>query len=314
MAIARVTGMPDYTASGTSKFIPELWSGQLQVKWYLTTVYASISNKDYDGEVKNQGDKVYIRTVPTLTIRDYEKGGKLQYERPESTALELTIDYAKYFAFVCDDIDKHQSDLRLMNTWSDDAAEQMKITIDALLLQKTTYGSAGTFPGSAYNAGATAGYKSSSFNLGASGAPAQITKANVLEYIADCGTVLDEQNVPESGRWMVIPAWFSNLLVKSDLKDASMTGTESTIPNGRLGRLYSFTLYKSNNLYSATDGSFTAYYVPFGTNHAITFVSQITKMEALRAESTFGDLIRGLNVFGFDVIKPEALGLLYCRK
>jgi hypothetical protein len=75
-----------------------------------------------------------------------------------------------------------------------------------------------------------------------------------------------------------------------------------------------FTLYLSNNLYSATDGSFTAYYCLFGTNAAITFASQMTKMETLRAESTFGDLVRGLNVYGFKIIKPEALGLLYCRK
>ncbi len=218
------------------------------------------------------------------------------------------------FAFVCDDIDKHQSDLSLMNIWSQDAAEQMKITIDALVLQKVTYGSAGTFPGSSSNAGATAGAVSSAFNLGASTASVQITKSNVLEYIIDCGTVLDEQNVPESGRWMVIPSWMANLIKKSDLKDASLTGDGSSVlRNGRIGMIDRFTLYLSNNLYSVSD-TYTCYYVPFGTNHAISFASQITKMESLRAESTFGDLVRGLNVFGFKVVKPEALGLLYCRK
>jgi hypothetical protein len=99
------------------------------------------------------------------------------------------------------------------------------------------------------------------------------------------------------------------------LKDASMTGEGSAVlRNGRIGVLDRFTLYLSNNLYSATDGSYTAYYCLFGTNSAITFASQMTKMESLRAESTFGDLVRGLNVYGFKIIKPEALGLLYCRK
>lgn len=215
------------------------------------------------------------------------------------------------FGFTCDDVDAYQSDLKLMNTFSADAAEQMKIAIDSDVLDTVSASS----DLNSSNKGATAGTISSSYNLGASGAPIQITKTNVLEYIVDCGSVLDEQNVPETGRWMVIPSWFANQIKKSDLKDASMTGEGSSVlRNGRLGILDRFTLYQSNNLYSATDGSFTAYYVLFGTNDAISFASQMTKMETLRAESTFGDLVRGLNVYGFKIVRPECLGLLYCRK
>ena len=250
-----------------------------------------------------------------MTISDYQKGQKLSYERPESPSLELLIDKGKYFAFVCDDVDKYQADIRLLENWSQDAAEQMKITIDYQLLTQVTYGTAGTFPGSSSNAGATAGVISGGYNMGASGSPVQITKSNVLDYIIDAMTILDEQNVPESGRWMVIPSWMANQIKKSDLKDASMTGDgTSVLRNGRIGMIDRATLYLSNNLYSAADGAFTGYYIPFGTNHAISFASQMTKMETLRAESTFGDLVRGLNVYGFKVIKPEALGLLYARK
>jgi hypothetical protein len=218
------------------------------------------------------------------------------------------------FGFTCDDIDAYQSDIKLMNTFSADAAEQMKIAIDSDVLDTicADYATVGTIP--AANQGATAGVISSSYNLGAAAtdAPVQITKANVLEYIVDCGTVLDEQNVPESGRWLLIPSWFANLIKKSDLKDASMTGEGSAvIRNGRLGILDRFTLYQSNNLY--TDNTHN-YFCLFGTNSAITFASQMTKMETLRAESTFGDLVRGLNVYGFKVVVPQALGLLYCEK
>ncbi len=289
----------------------EIWAGKILEKFYLSTVWASISNTNYEGLIKDQGDTVIIRKTPTLTITDYQKGQKLNYERPESTAVELLIDKGKYFAFTCDDIDAYQSDLKLMNIFSDDAAEQMKIAIDADVLDTI---SAGTLHSSNY--GATAGHISSSYNLGASGAPVQITKANVLEYIVDCGSILDEENVPEQGRWMVIPSWFANLLSKSDLKDASMMGeNQSILRNGRMGILDRFTIYRSNNLYSVTDSTgYTAYYVLFGTNAAITFASQMTKMETLRAESTFGDLVRGLNVYGFKLVQAEALGLLYCRK
>lgn len=311
MAITRVAGSPDYTNAGASRFIPEIWSGKLVEKFYTATVFAAISNTEYQGEIKDQGDTIIIRATPDITINDYEKGQKLNYERPESTAIEMTIDKAKYFAFTCDDIDAYQSDIKLMNKFSEDAAEQMKIAIDSTILD----GVSASSDLNSYNKGATAGKISSSYNLGASGAPVQITKSNVLEYIVDCGTVLDEQNIPETGRWMVVPAWFANLLSKSDLKDASMLGeSQSVLRNGRLGIIDRFTIYRSNNLYSATDGSYTAYYVLFGTNAAISFASQMTKMESLRAESTFGDLVRGLNVFGYKIVNDEALGLLYCRK
>ncbi len=268
----------------------------------------------YQGEIKNQGDTVYIRQIGDVTINDYTKGQKLTYERLESTDVELLIDKAKYFAFTCDDIDAYQSDIKLMNEWSSDAAEQMKITIDgAVLTAMTTDSNLHTS-----NKGASAGLISTSFNLGASGAPAQITKANVIEYILDAGTVLDEQNVPEEGRWMVIPSWMANLIKKSDLKDASLVGeTPSLLRNGRIGMIDRFTLYLSNNLYSAADAtltSVTCYYVPFGVKQAFTFASQITKMESLRAETTFGDLVRGLQVYGYKLVNNKAIGLLYARK
>ncbi len=96
MAIARVAGHPDYTNAGDSRFIPVIWSSKLQEKFYLSTVFGSITNTTYEGEIKNQGDTVVIRATPDIAINDYEKGQKLNYERPESTAIEMTIDYAKY--------------------------------------------------------------------------------------------------------------------------------------------------------------------------------------------------------------------------
>jgi len=308
MGVARAAGYPDYTNSGTSRFIPEIWSGRMIVKFYKATCLAEISNTDYEGEIKEMGDTVIIRSTPTITINDYSKGQKLDYENPESTPLELLIDKAKYWAFECDDIDLYQSDIKLLDNWSGDAAQQMKITIETKVWEDI-YDDMDSS-----NTGATAGKESSSFDIGTSGSPVQITKANVLDYIVDCGTILDEQNVPETERWFVIPAWMAGLIKKSDLKDASLTGDpQSPIRNGRLGVIDRFTLYSSNTLYSVSD-TVTCYYSMFGHISALTFASQITKTEQLRAETTFADLVRGLQVYGYKVIKPEALGTLYCRK
>ena len=54
---------------------PEIWSGKLIEKFYASTVLAAISNTDYEGEIKNKGDKVIIRTKPTITIKDYKADG-----------------------------------------------------------------------------------------------------------------------------------------------------------------------------------------------------------------------------------------------
>jgi len=99
-----------YTASSTAdayagNFIPEVWSGKLQVKFYKSTVLGEITNNDWEGEIKGQGDKVHIRTIPTITIRSYTKGQNLTSEVPQSTPLELLIDKGKYFAVVLDDVD-----------------------------------------------------------------------------------------------------------------------------------------------------------------------------------------------------------------
>lgn len=305
MAVAAASGTPQY--SGT--FIPEIWSGKLLVKFYAATVCAAISNTDYEGEVKDVGDKVIIRQVPDITIRDYSKGQSLVIQRPEAANVELLIDKAKYFNFICDDIDKHQSDLRLMDEWSDDAGEQMKITIDTGVLADI-YSDA-----HASNKGTTAGAISSGWNLGTTGTPLAVTKTDVLDLIVNTGTVLDEQNIPEQGRWYVIPAWLANLIKLSDLKDASLTGDgKSTLRNGRIGMIDRFTLYSSNLLTSASDGGNTAFHSIAGQRHALSFAAQMTKMESLRSESTFGNLVRGLNVYGYKVLKTEALCDVYIYK
>lgn len=284
------------------KFIPEVWSGKLLVKFYLATCLTEITNNDWEGEIKDVGDKVKIRSIPTVTIRNYQKGQVLQTERPGTTVTELNIDQGRYWAVVVDDIDAVQSDIKLMDQFGQDAAEQMKIEVEAAVFG-TVFSKA-----HAKNQGANAGAKSGGINLGAAGAPLQITKANVLDWIVDMGLVLDEQNVPETGRWLVIPAWVAGMIKKSDLKQAYMTGDDvSVLRNGKLGMIDRFTLYSSNNLPQAVDGAALAYEVMAGTRDAISFASQITKTETLRTETTFGDLLRGLNVFGFEVTKPEAL-------
>ena len=278
------------------------------VKFYKSTVFGAISNTNYEGEISKYGDKVIIRQTPDMTISDYRKNMKLNYEQPVISTVELMIDRGKYFAFAVDNVDKRQADINFIEDWSDDAAEQMKIAIDSDVLNNI-YSDV-----HASNKGITAGAESSGYNIGASGSAVPVTKANVLDYIVDCGSILSEQNVPETGRWMVIPTWMANYIKKSDLKDASMTGdTVSPLRNGRLGVIDQFEIFITNNYTSVSDTQ-TCYHVLFGTKHATTFAAQMTDMETLPNPDTFGQLIRGLNVYGYEVIKPQAMGDLDCYK
>jgi hypothetical protein len=314
MGIAIANG-PNYSnrtvsskAAG-SRFIPELWSSKLNVKFYDATVLSAISNTDYEGEISNFGDKVHIRTTPDIAIYDYEKGKDLTYDTPESTSIELVIDKGKHFNFTLDDVDAKQSDLKLMDDWSNDASEQMKIAVDRDVLGDI-YGSV-----AAENTGATAGKISGNINLGAAGAPLSVTKDNILDYIVDCGTVLDEQNVPEDGRFLVMPAWACAMVKKSDLKDASIAGDGTSIMrNGRLGMIDRFTIYNSNLLAYTDEAGSNAFHMLAGHKSALTFASQMTKMETLRHPNRFGDLMRGLNVYGYEVVKGESLCHLYGKR
>ncbi|UCD39908.1 MAG: hypothetical protein JSV87_05775 [Candidatus Bathyarchaeota archaeon] len=304
-------GYPQYSYAdnpGGSAFIPEIWSGKLQVKFYKSTVLGEITNNDWEGEIKGMGDTVHIRSIPTITINNYSKGQTLTTETPTSTPIDLSIDKGKYFAVVVDDVDVVQADVKLMDIFSNDASEQMKIAVDNDVLNNVAADAA------AANKGPTAGAISGDIDLGDTGAPIHITVNNVLEKILDVGLVLDEQNVPEDGRWMVIPSWMAPLLKNSDLKQAYLTGDDtSPLRNGKIGMIDRFTLFVSNNINVVAD-TVDAWHVIAGTRDAISFASQITNVETLRSTTTFGDIVRVLNVYGYSVVKPEALVDLFVSK
>jgi hypothetical protein len=321
-----ISGSP-YSGSNPSPayagiFIPAVWSGKFIEKFYDATVLAAISNTDYEGEIRNQGDTVNIRTKPTITINNYQANQALAVQRPSSNLVTLVIDQGKYFNTVLDDVMEVQADVDLMATWADDASEQMKISIDTDVLAFTVFNGGAV----AANKGNTAGRLSAGVRLGITTSPTFVAAANqgtgagdtnandksVLDYLVDLGLVLDEQNVPETGRWVVVPAWFGALIKKSELRDASISGDGTSIlRNGRLGMIDRFTVYISNLLPTGVAGGLAAgeWAVYAGHKNGFTFASQMTKMETLRSESTFGTLMRGLQVHGFKVVDGTMLAV-----
>jgi len=291
--------------SMSSTYIPELWAAKTNAKFYKATVFSDIANTDYEGEIKKHGDKVHIRVIPDITINTYIVGQDLNYERPTPSDVELDIDQGKSYSFVSNLVELKQADLAYVEKWTDDAGQQMAISIDSTILAGI-YGSADT-----YNQGATAGKISGGFDMGTAASPEDVDKTNLLDYLVDMGSCLDEFNVPTTGRWVILPAIFCGMIKKGDLKDASLAGdATSIVRNGRIGEIDRFAVYNSNNL-NVSSGVFD---VVFGHPQGLTFASQLVENEVIPNPKDFGKLHRGLQVFGYLVNNDDALGHFVAQK
>jgi len=272
-------------ATSEVNFVPEVFSKLLQAKFYKQSVLPAISNTDYEGEISGQGDKVVIRTVPAVTINDY--AGTVSNQELTTAKVEMLIDKAKYYSFKVDDVLAAQADVNMLEAASSDAAEGMRVAVETDVM--------------------------SSVVTGASTISSQttITASNVLGEILELSTALDELNIPEEGRFIVLPPSMISLLKQSELRQAYLTGdAESPLRNGRVGMVDRFTVYQSNMLYTPAAGDDATYtHVLAGHPKAISFASQFTNTETIRLESTFGDAVRGLKVYGSKVVVPDCLAV-----
>jgi hypothetical protein len=301
MGVPRNTGIPDPGPNGLINYDPEVYSGKLVEKFYKTTVFGEICSTDYEGEIAGFGAQVKIRTVPDITVVDYVVGNGLNPLYPSSNSVTLAIDQAKAFAIALQLVDMRQSDIDMADVFANDGSIQLRIAVDAEVLE--------TIPAdvSSDNQGATAGVDSN-LNLGTANAPFGFSKTTAVEFVVDLGTVLDEQNVPDEGRWLVLPPWAIAAIKKSDLKIASLAGDGTSIlRNGKVGDIDRFTIYQSRNLLRLTSPG-PAFYAMFGHSAGLTFAAQIIECQMIDNPNDFGYIIRGLMVFGFEVIESKYVG------
>lgn len=305
MAVTASAGYPQLSGSTVPDII---YSTRTLEKFYLSTIFSEICNTDYEGDITKMGDKVRVRTIPSATVSDYQKGDNINYEALEHGTVDLEINKAKYYAIAIDDIDRFQTDLNAMEDFTSDAARQLDIAVDYSVLNNVSTDI------DSNNKGTTAGVDSNDINLGTTSAAVPLDKYNIVDYIVDLATVLDEQNVPEEDRYLVMPPWACNLLTgKSDLKAANLTGdSKSTLRTKVAGEIFGFTVLRSRQLpYVAAD---TAWKMFAGHKKAISFAAQITEHETLRAQSTFANYARELMVYGFKVMEGEWVAELYASK
>ena len=270
-------------ATSEVNFIPEVFSKLLQAKFYSKSILPEISNTDYEGEISGQGDKIVVRTVPAVTINDY--AGTITTQELTTAKVEMLIDKAKYYSFKVDDVLAAQADINMLEAASTDASEGMRIAVETDVLSSAVTGATTI------------------------GAQTTITSSNILEEILILSKTLDELNIPEEGRFIVLSPEFISMLKQSELRQAYLTGdATSPLRNGLVGMVDRFKVFQSNMVYTPASGTDAGYtHVLAGHPKALSFASQFTNTETVRMESTFGDQVRGLKVYGSKVITPNAL-------
>ncbi|HHX62460.1 MAG TPA: P22 coat protein - protein 5 domain protein [Epulopiscium sp.] len=270
-------------------FIPTIWSARLNEGFKRDLVYGNCVNTDYEGEISGQGSTVKINSIGAVTIGDYDKSAGIgKPEELTSDQRNLVIDQAKYFNFQVDDIDKAQANVDLLESGIKEAAFGLANTADRYIAGFYTEVKVGN-------------------TIGDDTTPIVPTKDTAYDYLVDLGVVLDENDVPEDNRFVVIPAWFYGLLVK----DPRFTKETDVIRTGFVGAIDNMAVYKSNNVPNTTG---TKYKVIAGHKSAISFAGQVDSVEAYRPESQFSDAIKGLQVYGAKCIKPEGIAVLTANK
>lgn len=270
------------------RFRPEIWSAVLLEALERVLVFAGpdVVNRDYEGEISQMGDTVHISSIGDPTINTYTAGSTLTYEDLNDAGQTLLIDRAKSFAFKVDDIDKRQARGNVMTVAMRRAAYKLALEVDNYVASLYT---------ATNSANAISTTTINTADLAYSG-------------LINLRTKLAQADVPNEGRYVIVPPWYYGLLLNNDkFVRADASGTTEGLRNGIVGRAAGFDVYESNNCINVTGDD---YIVQAGVSGAITMADQISQTEALRLQTTFADAVRGLHLYGAKVVRPEELATL----
>lgn len=286
---------------------PVIFAKKAQIAFRKRAVVQLITNTDYVGEIAAYGDTVRIIKEPDITVQAYTRGAAVIPQDLDDEELTLVIDKANWFSFKIDDIEKRQSHIG----WEDLAANRggykLADTMDTEILsymsgQVTTANSIGT---------------------SSVAQDVQVTKTSgdftPLELLNRFQRLLNEANVPEDNRWFVADPYFYELLGDEDSKLLSDDySNKGILRNGMVvqGKVRGFTLFMSNNLPSSGAGPTGTVdtdhgVVMAGHKSSTAMAEQIKKMESFRDPDSFGDIVRGLHVYGRKVLRTEAIVQAY---
>lgn len=292
-----------------SFFLPKVYSKQVLNFFRKASVAEAITNTDYAGEIAAFGDTVRIIKEPEITVDQYERGQDITATKLTDQEVTLIIDIANAFKFIVDDIETNMSHVNFRDVATSSAAYALRDAFDSGVIATMFAGVSASSPnhilGSDNATDLAAGTFDGTGNLDIGFASGEHDPIDVLSHMA---RLLDEQNVPEEGRWFVAnPEFYEQLVATSSkLMSVDFNAGQGSIRNGLVtsGLLRGFNMYKSNNIAATSNAAGKCI---AGHISSTCTAQTITNTEVLRDPSSFGDIVRGLHVYGAKVLRPEAL-------
>jgi hypothetical protein len=291
-----------------SFFLPSVYSKKVLNFFRKASVVEAITNTDYAGEISAYGDSVKIIKEPVINVSDYTRGSDTTDTKLTDQEISLVVDSAKAFKFIVDDIESNMSHVNFKEIASSSAAYALKDSYDAAVLETMFAGCSASSPNHILGSNAADKLGAGVFD-GTGGVDlGQTGETDPLDLMARMARLLDEQNVPEEGRWFVAGPDFYEQLGQSGSKLLSVdfNAGQGSIRNGLVssGKLRGFDMYKSNNIADASNvtGKCLA-----GHMSSTATANTILSTEVLRDPTSFGDIVRGLHVYGAKVLRDEAL-------
>lgn len=267
-----------------TNFIPEVWSAAILEALRAKLVFPSLCNRDYEGDIREAGDTVHITGYDDVTVHKYVRGQAITVDDVnDKEAAVLEINQSDYFAFKVNDLDKAQAKADMTGKFTNSAAYNMMKNVENYI--SNLMDTAVETPAKTVAVG---------------------TPADAYLAVVEAGRKLDVQNVPDEGRWLVVsPDFYALLLQDSRFIEGTEAG-HNTLLNGVVGQVRGFTVVKSNNVPHKSASPDTQSILA-GTNAAVTFAQQVSNVEAMRMQTDFADMVRGLDLYGAKVIRPECL-------
>jgi len=292
-----------------NNFMPEVYSKKVLNFFRKASVAEAITNTDYAGEISAFGDSVKIIKEPVITVDQYERGGSVTATTLTDNEVTLVVDTANAFKFIVDDIESSMSHVNFKEVASSSAAYALRDAFDTGVIAKLFAGVPASSPnhilGSDNATDLAAGTFDGTGNLDIGYASGEHDPIDVLSHMA---RLLDEQNVPEEGRWFLANPEFYEQLVQtsSKLMSVDFNAGQGSIRNGLVssGKLRGFDMYKTNNIAATSNAAGKC----IASHISSTCTAQtIINTEVVRDTASFGDIVRGLHVYGAKVLRPEAL-------
>ena len=303
--------------TGTN-FLPAIYSKKVLNFFRKSSVVEAVTNTDYTGEISSFGDSVKIIKEPTITVHQYERGADVAATKLTDEETSLIVDTANAFKFIVDDIESKMSHVNFKEVAASSAAYALKDAFDAGVLSTMLTGASngsGTTPDHVIGAdasGGTAGLGETTASVSLGDSSVTATDVDPLDLLARMARLLDEANVPEEGRYVVAgPAFYEQLSQSSSkLLSVDFNAGQGSIRNGLVssGKLRGFSMYRSNNMPDTTTATGA---IVGGHMSAVATAQTITSTEVIRDPDSFGDICRGLHVYGAKVLRPEALVAAY---